>query len=56
MNKSFKKALSIVLAVLMVVGFVPFVDIAPDTASAATSTWNGSVDTSFSAKLCLGGM
>ena len=27
---------------------VPFVDIAPDTASAATSTWNGSVDTSFS--------
>ncbi|MDY4254424.1 MAG: hypothetical protein SOX69_01700, partial [Oscillospiraceae bacterium] len=47
MNKTFKKALAVLLAVFMVAGFVPFVDIAPTTASAAVSTWNGSVDTSF---------
>ena len=37
-NKTCKKVLALALSVLMVVGFVPFVDIAPDTASAATST------------------
>ena len=40
MNKTFKKALAVLLAVFMVAGFVPFVDIAPTTASAAVSTWN----------------
>ena len=47
-NKTCKKVLALAVSVLMVVGFVSFVDIAPDTASAATSTWNESVDTSFS--------
>lgn len=48
MSKTFKRALSIVLTLLIVVGFVPFADIAPTTASAAVSTWDGSIDTSFS--------
>ena len=47
MHKKVKKCIALMLAALMIVGFVPFVDIAPTTASAAVSTWNGSVDTSF---------
>ncbi|MDY4254418.1 MAG: InlB B-repeat-containing protein, partial [Oscillospiraceae bacterium] len=39
MNKTFKKALAVLLAVFMVAGFVPFVDLELPTASA--DTWGG---------------
>ena len=39
MNKTFKKALAVLLAVFMVTGFVPFVDLELPTASA--DTWGG---------------
>ena len=39
MNKMFKKALAVLLAVFMVAGFVPFVDLELPTASA--DTWGG---------------
>ena len=46
MNRTMKKLLSVMLSVFLIAGLIPL--ITPPEADAATSTWDGSVTTSFS--------